>query len=123
MGIRGTVRRSDHSHFVHCNVDLDIICWEGDPTDPLVKPPELFTLIENFCLGTRRLELFGTRKSLRRGWLTVGPDVQPVEIDVTDPRAPRPFVKEEFYSYFGSGKNLVPFSTGKETTSPIFLVR
>lgn len=36
------------------------------------KPPEMFTLIENFCLGTRRLELFGrARSSLRRGWVTV----------------------------------------------------
>lgn len=36
------------------------------------KPPEMYTLIENFCLGTRRLELFGrARSSLRRGWVTV----------------------------------------------------
>lgn len=36
------------------------------------KPPEMYTLIENFCLGMRRLELFGrARSSLRRGWVTV----------------------------------------------------
>lgn len=28
MGIRGTVRRSTDSHFVHCNVDTDVIVWE-----------------------------------------------------------------------------------------------
>ncbi|KAG0700505.1 MT-A70-domain-containing protein [Suillus ampliporus] len=72
MGIRGTVRRSTDSWFVHCNVDTDVIIWEGDPTDPMRKPPEMYTLIENFCLGTRRLELFGrARSSLRRGWLAV----------------------------------------------------
>lgn len=29
MGIRGTVRRSTDSRFVHCNVDTDIIVYEG----------------------------------------------------------------------------------------------
>ncbi|KAJ7441432.1 hypothetical protein FB451DRAFT_1569260 [Mycena latifolia] len=53
IGIRGTVR------------------WEGDAADPVRKPPEMYTLIENFCLGTRRLELFScARSSLRRGWVT-----------------------------------------------------
>lgn len=32
----------------------------------------MYTLIENFCLGTRRLELFGRPHCLRRGWVTVG---------------------------------------------------
>ncbi|KAL0579380.1 regulatory protein [Marasmius crinis-equi] len=71
IGIRGTVRRSTDSWFVHCNVDTDVIIWEGDPSDPMRKPPEMYTLIENFCLGTRRLEIFGrTSSSLRRGWVT-----------------------------------------------------
>lgn len=105
MGIRGTVRRSTDSRFVHCNVDTDVIVWEGEggaslpvglfkalsgthseflnprfhyrPADPRSKPPEMYNLIENFCLGTRRLELFGTNHCLRRGWLTVGLDVGP----------------------------------------------
>ncbi|GAA5874215.1 hypothetical protein JCM16303_005777 [Sporobolomyces ruberrimus] len=72
MGIRGTVRRSNDSWFVHCNVDTDVIVWEGDQEDPDLKPPELQSLIENFCLGTRRLHLYGSKNSLRRGWLTVG---------------------------------------------------
>ncbi|KAG6330686.1 hypothetical protein ID866_8404 [Astraeus odoratus] len=78
MGIKGTVRRSTDSWFVHCNasivfaIDTDVIIWEGDPDDPTRKPPEMYTLIENFCLGTRRLEVFGrARSSLRRGWVTV----------------------------------------------------
>lgn len=55
--------------------DTDVIFWEGDPSDPTRKPPEMYTLIENFCLGTRRLELFGrAHSSLRRGWVTaLGP--------------------------------------------------
>jgi len=71
IGIRGTVRRSTDSWFVHCNVDTDVIIWEGDPSDPTRKPPEMYTLIENFCLGMRRLEVFGRPSSLRRGWVTL----------------------------------------------------
>ncbi|KAI0668886.1 MT-A70-domain-containing protein [Trametes maxima] len=71
MGIRGTVRRSTDSWFVHCNVDTDVLIWEGDAADPTLKPPEMYTLIENFCLGLRRLELFGRARTARRGWVTV----------------------------------------------------
>ncbi|KAJ7441436.1 hypothetical protein FB451DRAFT_1191064 [Mycena latifolia] len=71
IGIRGTVRRSTDSWFVHCNVDTDVVFWEGAAVDPTRKPPDLYTLIENFCLGTPRLEVFGrARSSLRRGWVT-----------------------------------------------------
>jgi N6-adenosine-specific RNA methylase IME4 len=51
--------------------DTDVILWEGDPADPMRKPPEMYTLIENFCLGLRRLELFARARSLRRGWVSV----------------------------------------------------
>ncbi|KAI8972581.1 MT-A70-domain-containing protein [Trametes punicea] len=71
MGIRGTVRRSNDSWFVHCNVDTDVLIWEGEPSDPTLKPPEMYTLIENFCLGLRRLEIFGRARTARRGWVTV----------------------------------------------------
>ncbi|GAA5939277.1 Kar4p [Sporobolomyces koalae] len=71
MGIRGTVRRSTDSWFVHCNVDTDVLVWEGDEQDTNLKPPELQTLIENFCLGTRRLHVYGSKHALRRGWLTI----------------------------------------------------
>ncbi|PSS29760.1 hypothetical protein PHLCEN_2v2908 [Hermanssonia centrifuga] len=74
MGIRGTVRRSTDSWFVHCNVgtatDTDVLIWEGDPMDPTLKPPETYTLIENFCLGLRRLEIFGRARTLRKGWIS-----------------------------------------------------
>lgn len=46
----------------------------GDEDAPRT-PPYLYTLIENFCLGARRLELFGDGNRARRGWVTaaVGP--------------------------------------------------
>jgi len=31
----------------------------------------MYTLVENFCLGLRRLELFARGKTLRRGWVSV----------------------------------------------------
>ena len=51
--------------------DTDVVIWEGDPDDPTLKPPEMYTLVENFCLGLRRLELFARGKTLRRGWVSV----------------------------------------------------
>jgi hypothetical protein len=51
--------------------DTDVLVWPGDPSDPTRKPPETYALIENFCLGTRRLELFGRASSVRRGWVTL----------------------------------------------------
>lgn len=35
MGIRGTVRRSTDGHFVHCNIDTDVMVWEGDENGEL----------------------------------------------------------------------------------------
>ncbi|BFZ57866.1 hypothetical protein PYCC9005_004921 [Savitreella phatthalungensis] len=71
MGIRGTVRRSTDGHIIHCNVDSDVIISEElNESGHHQKPEELYTVIENFCLGKRRLEVFGDRP--RRGWITVG---------------------------------------------------
>merc|ERR1712137_667822 len=36
------------------------------------KPVELYETIEHFCLGRRRLELFGLDRNMRDGWLTLG---------------------------------------------------
>lgn len=77
---QGTVRRSKDGNYVHCNVDTDVLFWDGSsslpggqgPIDLRLKPPELYNIIENFCQGTRRIELFGTNRNLRPGWLTVG---------------------------------------------------
>lgn len=39
------------------------------------KPKEIYELIERFCLGRRRLDLFGCDETIRPGWLTVGMDI------------------------------------------------
>lgn len=62
--------------------DTDVILWEGDSTDPTLKPPEMYTLIENFCLGLRRLELFGRARTLRKGWVSALADGEEASIPV-----------------------------------------
>lgn len=72
MGIKGTVRRSTDGDFIHANVDIDLIISEEGEFGNLEKPIEIFHIIEHFCLGRRRLHLFGRDSSIRPGWLTVG---------------------------------------------------
>lgn len=69
MGIKGTVRRSTDGDFIHANIDIDLIISEENETE---KPIEIFHIIEHFCLGRRRLHLFGRDSTIRAGWLTVG---------------------------------------------------
>lgn len=75
MGIKGTVRRSTDSDFIHSNVDIDLIISEEPPYGTYDKPDEIFHVIEHFCLGRRRLHLFGRDSTIRPGWLTVGPEL------------------------------------------------
>jgi len=72
MGIKGTVRRSFDGHFIHANVDTDVIVSEEPDYGSVRKPTEMYEMIERFCLGRRRLELFGEDHNIRRGWLTLG---------------------------------------------------
>ncbi|KAI6148031.1 MT-A70-domain-containing protein [Pisolithus tinctorius] len=137
MGIKGTVRRSTDSWFVHCNVDTDVIIWEGDPDDPTRKPPEMYTLIENFCLGTRRLEIFGrARSSLRRGWVTVLAEGEEERVQelireraVCVPENVRRWEKENWdetvkqLTSIGGGKCVVPNTSEIETLRPKSPVR
>ncbi|KAL5478851.1 KAR4 [Sanghuangporus weigelae] len=123
MGIRGTVRRSTDSWFVHCNIDTDVIFWEGDSSDPTRKPPEMYQLIENFCLGTRRLELFGRYHSLRRGWVTVTADeleLSPEEAHEKDDAVP--FDRERWENNIKElaqgGKCVVPNTSEIESLRP-----
>jgi mRNA m6A methyltransferase non-catalytic subunit len=67
--------------------DTDVILWEGDPTDPTRKPPEMYTLVENFCLGLRRLELFARARSLRRGWVSVLAEGEEMHVPVVQAQA------------------------------------
>ena len=41
------------------------------------KPVELYHLIERYCVGRRRLELFGSEHNIRHGWLTLGSSIPP----------------------------------------------
>jgi mRNA m6A methyltransferase non-catalytic subunit len=34
------------------------------------KPTELFDIIERFCLGRKKIQLFGSKDTVRKGWLT-----------------------------------------------------
>ena len=67
MGIKGTVRRSTDGDFIHANVDIDLIIDEEPDPGSLEKPIEMFRIIEHFCLGTRRLHIFGRDSTIRPG--------------------------------------------------------
>lgn len=73
MGIKGTVRRSTDGDFIHANIDIDLIITEEFDYGSLKKPDEIFHIIEHFCLGRRRLNIFGRDDIIRPGWLSVGP--------------------------------------------------
>uniref|UniRef100_A0A8D8LQ65 N(6)-adenosine-methyltransferase non-catalytic subunit METTL14 n=3 Tax=Cacopsylla melanoneura TaxID=428564 RepID=A0A8D8LQ65_9HEMI len=75
MGIKGTVRRSTDGDFIHANVDIDLIISEEMEYGSLEKPVEIFHIMEHFCLGRRRLHIFGRDSTIRPGWLTIGPDL------------------------------------------------
>ena len=75
MGIRGTVRRSVDSDFIHANVDIDLIITEEPEWGSPDKPIELYNIIEHFCLGRRRLHLFARESTIRRGWLSIGSEI------------------------------------------------
>ena len=67
MGIKGTVRRSTDGDFIHANIDLDVIITEEPEPGSLDKPEEIFHIIEHFCLGRRRLHIFGSDSTIRPG--------------------------------------------------------
>ncbi|KAK2179332.1 hypothetical protein NP493_498g02038 [Ridgeia piscesae] len=81
MGIRGTVRRSTDGDFIHANVDIDLIIDEEKQYGSDEKPVEIFHLIEHFCLGRRRLHIFGRDTTIRPGWLTIGPGLTTSNFD------------------------------------------
>ena len=72
VGIKGTVRRGQDIHFINANIDTDVIVSEEPPIGSTEKPDELYRIIERFCLGRKRIELFGEDHNIHPGWLTLG---------------------------------------------------
>ena len=72
VGLKGSARRSSDGHILHANSDTDVIVSEQPPYGGSEKPEELYTIIEHFAQGRRRLELFGEDHNIRPGWLTLG---------------------------------------------------
>jgi mRNA m6A methyltransferase non-catalytic subunit len=76
VGIKGSVNRSHDSYLIHANVDDDLIVDEQPIHFACTrKPQQVYDIIERFCNGNRRLELFGMNHNLRPGWVTVGRDI------------------------------------------------
>ncbi|KAE9522259.1 hypothetical protein AGLY_017332 [Aphis glycines] len=93
MGIKGTVRRSIDGDFIHSNIDTDLIISEKNDYGSMEKPAEIFNIIEHFCLGRRRLHLFGCDGSIRQGWLTLGQELTTSNFNI-----------DLYQSYFINGK-------------------
>lgn len=83
MGLKGTLRRSEDIDLINCNIDTDTVLEA--PTDrPNVIPENIYKVIENFSLMSRRLHILPgtTQESVapslptrsRPGWVVVGPD-------------------------------------------------
>lgn len=81
MGVRGNVRRNQDGHIIHANVDTDVIISDEPEYGSTTKPEEMYAVIEHFCLGQRRLELFGEDHNIRPGWVTVGRDLTSSNFD------------------------------------------
>ena len=54
------------------------------------KPAELYDIIERFCLGRRRIELFGLQRNVRDGWLNIGSAIR--ETNFSPELYPTPYI-------------------------------
>lgn len=82
VGIKGQVKRGADRHFIHANIDTDVIVSEEPVESNTEKPHELYRIIERFCLGRKRLELFGEDHNIRSGWLTLGSSLNTSNFDL-----------------------------------------
>eukprot|EP00878_Enallax_costatus_P021350 GHUV01022599.1.p1 GENE.GHUV01022599.1~~GHUV01022599.1.p1 ORF type:complete len:485 (+),score=113.06 GHUV01022599.1:720-2174(+) len=96
IGMRGTLKRSLDAHIFHCNVDTDVIVSEEPPLGSTEKPKELYEIIERFCNGRRRLELFGEDHNLWEGWVTVGKSISQTT-----------FKKQAYLNHFRTGDGVI----------------
>jgi len=109
MGIKGTVRRSTDGDFIHANVDIDLIIDEEPKYGVKDKPVEIFHIIEHFCLGKRRLHLFGRDSTIRQGWLTLGSELTSCNFDSR--------IYNNFFNKDASG-TVVPYNEEIERLRP-----
>ncbi|SNX87292.1 related to IME4 - positive transcription factor for IME2 [Melanopsichium pennsylvanicum] len=56
--------------WLHQGINADVIVSEVRDTSR--KPDELYSIIERLCPGGRKVELFGRKHNVRKGWLTLG---------------------------------------------------
>lgn len=102
------MRRATDTHFIHANVDLDLIISEEPEYGSTEKPEEIYHIIEHFCLGRRRLHIFGSDSTLRPGWLSIGPQLSSSN-----------FQRDVYLSWFqGPGGNLLGYSDEIEQLRP-----
>jgi mRNA (2'-O-methyladenosine-N6-)-methyltransferase len=73
VGLRGDVKRASDSHFIHANIDTDVIVEEECAMGSTRKPEEIYSMMERFCLGRKRIELFGEIHNIRDGWYQIHP--------------------------------------------------
>lgn len=59
VGYKGDSKRASDHNFIHPNIDIDVIIDEEPEIGSLKKPNELYEIIERFCLGRKKIELFG----------------------------------------------------------------
>lgn len=107
MGIKGTVRRSTDFDFIHANIDIDLIISEEQEFGSLEKPIEIFHIIEHFCLGRRRLHVFGRDSTIRPGWVTIGSELTNSN-----------FNSDVYSSYFEGGMTTTGCTERIETLRP-----
>ena len=75
VGLNENSDNKNDPDYIHANIDSDVILTEEKDFNDFDKPEEIYDVIERFCLGRKRLMLFGNNRSLRKGWLIVGKDL------------------------------------------------
>jgi len=71
IGVKGNPR-------VNRNIDCDVIVAEVRETSR--KPDEIYRVIERMCPGGYKLELFGRQHNCRKNWITLGNQLEGVEL-------------------------------------------
>jgi N6-adenosine-specific RNA methylase IME4 len=80
MGLKGTLRRSEDSDLINCNIDTDVIL-ETSSERPNVVPEAIYHTIENFALMNRRIHIIPSYSTFekpvrpRPGWVIMSPDI------------------------------------------------